>query len=193
MRMEKPPIHGATSDCKPITTFVHTNSSAFMEVVQRLTGPSETTATKEGDAATTTKAPTPTVKRTITKLHERRKCMKPKLEIVKPTFQYKSGSSPGGSRNSSFPPSPGSGSSSLLQSPTTPSTIFSRLTLLVEEDEKKEDSAIPEINTEEEEEAIRERRFYLHPSPRTKQGFSQPQLLTLFPMASPNTFDKVSF
>ncbi|OIW00220.1 hypothetical protein TanjilG_27471 [Lupinus angustifolius] len=190
--MEKPPIHGATTDCKPITTFVHTNSSAFMEVVQRLTSPSETTATKEADAATTTKVPTPTVKRTITKLHERRKCMKPKLEIVKPNFQYKPGSSPGGSKNSSFPPSPGSGCSSLLQSPTTPSTIFSRLTLLVE-DEKIEDSAIPELNTEEEEKAIRERRFYLHPSPRSKQGFSQPQLLTLFPMASSNTIDKVSF
>ncbi|XP_019463079.1 PREDICTED: VQ motif-containing protein 31-like [Lupinus angustifolius] len=187
MRMEKPPIHGATSDAKPTTTFVHANSSAFREVVQRLTGPSETTfsAPKEGDATKVV----PNVKRTTSKLHERRKYMKPKLEIMKPTFQYKSASSPG-SKNSSFPPSPGSGSSSVLPSPTTPSTIFSKLTLLVE-DEKKEDSVVPELNTEEEEKAIRERRFYLHPSPRSKQGFSEPELLTLFPLASPNASNNV--
>lgn len=187
MTMEKPPIRGASADCKPLTTFVHTNSNAFREVVQRLTGPSEATAAKEGEA---TKVPN--VKRTPSKLHERRKYMKPKLEIVKPSFQYKSGGaslSPSMSINSSFPPSPGSGSSSLLPSPTTPSRIFSKLTIL--DDEKKEDSAIPELNTEEEEKAIKEKRFYLHPSPRSKQGYNEPELLTLFPMTSPNPGDKV--
>ncbi|CAL0330058.1 unnamed protein product [Lupinus luteus] len=181
--MEKPPIHGATSDSKPVTTFVHTNSSAFREVVQRLTGPSETTlsAPKEGDITKVV----PNVRRTTSKLHERRKYMKPKLEIMKPTFQYKSASSPG-SKNSSFPPSPGSGSSSVLPSPTTPSTIFSKLTLMVEDEMKQDSVVVPELNTEEEEKAIRERRFYLHPSPRSKQGFSEPELLTLFPLASPN-------
>lgn len=189
MRMEKPPIHGAASDCKPLTTFVQTNSDAFREVVQRLTGPSETaSAAKEGDA--TTKVAT--VKRTTSKLHERRKYMKPKLEIVKPNFHHnKTGAclSPSKSRSSSIPPSPGSRCSSLLPSPTTPSTLFSQLIIL--EEEKKEESVMPELNTEEEEKAIKERRFYFHPSPRAKPGYTEPELLMLFPLASPNTSENV--
>ncbi|KAG4398235.1 hypothetical protein AAZX31_08G005900 [Glycine max] len=176
MRMEKPPIHGAAaSDCKPLTTFVQTNSDAFREVVQRLTGPSEASAAKEGDATKVA-----TVKRNTSKLHERKKYMKPKLEIVKPTFNYRTGAS--------FPPSPGSGSSSLLPSPTTPSTLFSQLKINLE-DEKKEES----VNTaeEEEEKAIKERRFYLHPSPRAKPGYTEPELLNLFPLASRNASEKV--
>ncbi|TKY60502.1 VQ motif-containing protein 31 [Spatholobus suberectus] len=186
MRMEKPPIHGAASDCKPLTTFVQTNSDAFREVVQRLTGPSEASAAKEGEASKVA-----IVKRTTSKLHERRKYMKPKLEIVKPTFHYKTTGaclSPSKSRSSSFPPSPGSGSSSLFPSPTTPSTLFSQLNIM--EDDKKEESVMPELNTEEEEKAIKERRFYLHPSPRVKAGYTEPELLTLFPVASPNAKEK---
>ncbi|XP_020233521.1 VQ motif-containing protein 31 isoform X2 [Cajanus cajan] len=183
VRMEKPPIHSATSDCKPLTTFVQTNSDAFREVVQRLTGPSEP---KEGEATKVA-----TVKRTTSKLHERRKYMKPKLEILKPTFHYKTGAcmSPSKSRSSSFPPSPGSACSSLLQSPTTPSTLFSQLSIMV--DEKKEESVMAELNTEEEEKAIKERRFYLHPSPRSKPGYTEPELLILFPLASPKASEKV--
>ena len=173
MRMEKPTVHGAASDCKPLTTFVQTNSDAFREVVQRLTGPSEASAAKVS-----------TMKRTTSKLQERSKSMKPKLEIVKPILHFKTGacSSPSKSRSSSFPPSPGSGSSSLLPSPTTPSTLFSQLTIM--ENEKKEESVMPELNTEEEDKAIKERRFYLHPSPRAKPGYSDPELLILFPLAS---------
>ena len=174
MRMEKPPIYGAASDCKPLTTFVQTNSDAFREVVQRLTGPSEASAAKEGDATKVA-----TMKRTTSKLHERRKYMKPKVEIVKPTFNYKTGAclSPSKSRSSSFPPSP-----------TTPSTLFSQLKINLE-DEKKEES----VNTaeEEEEKAIKERRFYLHPSPRAKPGYTEPELLNLFPLASRNASEKV--
>ncbi|XP_057415049.1 VQ motif-containing protein 31 [Lotus japonicus] len=191
MGMEKPPIPNTASDGKPVTTFVHTNTSAFREVVQRLTGPSEATAATEGGEA----PKVPIVKRTTStsKLHERRKYMKPKLEIVKPSFNYKSGAaslSPSGSksRSSSFPPSPGSGNSSLLPSPTTPSTMFSQLTIL--DDEKREESVTPEVNREEEEKAIKERRFYLHPSPRSKPGYNEPELLILFPLAAPSTSEK---
>jgi len=186
--MEKPTVPGAASDCKPLTTFVQTNSDAFREVVQRLTGPSEASAAaKVGDAA----AKVSTTKRTTSKLHERRKSMKPKLEIVKPILHFKTGacSSPSKSRSSSFPPSPGSGSSSLLPSPTTPSTLLSQLTIM--DNEKKEESVMPELNTEEEEKAIKERRFYLHPSPRAKPGYSEPELLILFPLASANASEKL--
>ena len=190
--MEKPPVHGSTTgDCKPLTTFVHTNTGAFREVVQRLTGPSEGNATMEDQ---TTKV-APITKRTPPKLHERRKCMKPKLEICKPNIQYhkqQGASLSSKSRNSSFPSSPGSGSgsSSLLPSPTTPSTLFSQLTIM--EDGKKQESVINEINIEEEEKAIKERRFYLHPSPRPKaSSFNEPELLILFPLASPKASEKV--
>ncbi|XP_047156120.1 VQ motif-containing protein 31-like isoform X1 [Vigna umbellata] len=188
MRMEKPTVHGAASDCKPLTTFVQTNSDAFREVVQRLTGPPEASAAKVGESAKVS-----TTKRTTSKLHERRKSMKPKLEIVKPVLHLKTGacSSPSKSRSSSFPPSPGSGSSSLLQSPTTPSTLLSHLTIM--ESEKKEESTMPELNTEEEEKAIKERRFYLHPSPRAKPGYSDPELLILFPLASAKASEKLEF
>lgn len=184
--MEKPPSHSAAG-CKPLTTFVQSNTNSFREVVQRLTGPSET-CSAQGEVAKGV-----SVKRT-SKLHERRQYTRPKLEIVKPTFHYKSGASsnhhhcfsPTKSReSSSFPPSPTSGNSNQLPSPKTPSTIFSRLTIL--EEEKKEESGMPELNIEEEEKAIKERRFYLHPSPRSKPGFTEPELLTLFPLASPNT------
>ncbi|KAJ1404998.1 hypothetical protein SESBI_26139 [Sesbania bispinosa] len=188
MGMEKPPIPSAAADCKPLTTFVQTNTDAFREVVQRLTGPSEATAAKEGEATKVA-----SVKRTTSKLHERRKYMKPKLEIVKPTFHYKGSacSSPSNSksRNSSYPPSPVSGSSSLLPSPTTPSTMFSQLTIM--EDEKKEETVTPGLNIEEEERAIKEGRFYFHPSPRSKPGFTEPELLTLFPLASPKASERV--
>ncbi|XP_061369866.1 VQ motif-containing protein 31 [Gastrolobium bilobum] len=191
MTMEKPPMHGSGADNgKPVTTFVHTDTNAFREVVQRLTGPSEANAAKEGEASTKVT----NVKKTTTttaKLHERRKYMKPKLEIVKPPFYFKPGAclSPSKSRNSSFPPSPVSGSSSLLPSPTTPSTLLSQLTIM--EDEKKEESVTTGLNIEEEEKAIKDRRFYLHPSPRSKPGYTEPELLALFPLASPNASEKV--
>lgn len=44
----------------------------------------------------------------------------------------------------------------------------------------------PELNEKEEENAIRERRFYLHPSPRSGIRTVEPELLTLFPLTSPS-------
>jgi uncharacterized protein YcgL (UPF0745 family) len=58
------------------------------------------------------------------------------------------------------------------------------------EDERKQE--LNEINIEEEEKAIKERRFYLHPSPRSKaSGFGDPELLILFPLASPKASEQV--
>ncbi|VVB13720.1 unnamed protein product [Arabis nemorensis] len=151
--------------CKPVTTFVQTDTNTFREIVQRLTGPSENNAAA---------APEPTViktslpKRPTSKLHERRQCMRPKLEIVKPPLSFK----PTGTT-----PSSKSGN-------TTPSSLLSNLSLI--EGEKAEPDGCT-TNIEEEEKAIKERRFYLHPSPRSKQGYTEPELLTLFPLTSPNS------
>ncbi|URE34022.1 VQ motif [Musa troglodytarum] len=46
-----------------------------------------------------------------------------------------------------------------------------------------------ELNEEEEEKAIKERRFYLHPSPRSRSRNAEPELLPLFPLASPKPHD----
>ncbi|KAE8706909.1 VQ motif-containing protein 31 [Hibiscus syriacus] len=166
--MEKP-----ASNCKPLTTFVQTDSNNFQEIVQRLTGPSD------GDPTQAVAKKDPGLKRPISKLHERRQnMMRPKLEIVKSPLSFKPATSLGRS-----------GSSSLLTSPVgTPSSIFSKLTLLV--DEKIEELDKRKLNTEEEEKAIRERRFYLHPSPRSRAGKTEPELLVLFPLTSPRTNDE---
>ncbi|CAM8901152.1 unnamed protein product [Rhodiola kirilowii] len=161
-------------NAKPTTTFVHVDTITFREVVQRLTGHSDnqttTTTTAKND-----KIP-PMQKKANPKLHERRKCWtKPKLEIVKPRFHYTSAQiSP------SFP----AGENLLLPSPVTPSTLFSKLTIL-EQEQKRELSQ--EIDTKEEAKAIKQRKFYLHPSPRSKPGFVEPELLNLFPLTSPIT------
>ncbi|KAF5445800.1 hypothetical protein F2P56_034823 [Juglans regia] len=176
--MEKP----GNQSCKPLTTFVQTDSNTFREVVQRLTGPSESNATPEGATMKVVGAKRPTAK-----LHERRQYSRPKLEIVKPPFHFKPGSS--SDHNPSASPTK-TGNSSLLPSPVTPSTIFSKLS--IEEEEKKVDSSIADLNSQEEEKAIKERRFYLHPSPRSRPGYTEPELLTLFPLTSPKTSEKSS-
>uniref|UniRef100_A0A0V0HHU1 Putative ovule protein n=1 Tax=Solanum chacoense TaxID=4108 RepID=A0A0V0HHU1_SOLCH len=51
---------------------------------------------------------------------------------------------------------------------------------------KRASPTIELVNKVEEEKAIKERRFYLHPSPRSKHGNAEePELLTLFPLISP--------
>lgn len=172
---------------EPLTTFVQTNTNSFREVVQRLTSPTDCTTQQEEVAKGTS------TKRTTSKLHERRQLPRAKLEIVKPSFYSKSALSspnqyynfsPSKSRDySSVPSSPIIVYPNQIPSPKTPSTIFSRLTL----EENKEALATHELNREEEEKAIKERRFYLHPSPRSKPGYIEPELLTLFPLASPHS------
>lgn len=177
--MEKPVSQG-TAGCKPLTTFVQTDTNTFREVVQRLTGPSESNAAQDGAAMKVVG-----VKRSTPKLHERRQYTRPKLEIVKPPNPFKPGTST--DQQPCYSPTK-SGNSSALPSPVTPSTIFSKLSIL--EEEKKEESATPELNNQEEEKAIKERRFYLHPSPRSRPGYAEPELLTLFPLTSPKTSEE---
>lgn len=191
MSMETSEI-GITTGCKKLpltTTFIQTDTNTFREVVQRLTGSSS----PPSDPAQLKRTSTGTISSTIIpnnitnsigrktktwssmpicKLHERRQYMKmrPKLEIVKPptmTFHSK-------------PPS----SSSSSPSVPSPCTIFSKLSTLQLEQAEENKST----NTQEEKEsAIQERRFYLHPSPC---GGRPPELLTLFPLASPKSSQK---
>ncbi|KAJ9171031.1 hypothetical protein P3X46_019084 [Hevea brasiliensis] len=170
--MEKKANQGAAG-CKPLTTFVQTDTNAFREVVQRLTGPAESDPA-QGTAATKVAG----IKRPTSKLHERRQYTRPKLEIVKPPVNFKPLTSPTTSRNPSLLPSPVG----------TPSTNFSKLS--IQEPENKGESAISDLNSEEEDKAIKERRFYLHPSPRSRPGYAEPELLSLFPLTSPKSSEK---
>lgn len=196
--MEKPALTQVTAGCKPLTTFVQTDTNSFREVVQRLTGPSEpnNVAQQEVPAAGNkitgpkrqTSTPPPTTTATKPKLHERRQYMRPKLEIVKPTLHFRPPSSPT-EKNQAL--SPSQVGPNFLSSPLgTPSTIMSNLT--IEESNKKGESGMEcVLNSQEEERAIKERRFYLHPSPKGRPpGYAEPELLTLFPLTSPKTDEK---
>ncbi|KAF8046984.1 hypothetical protein N665_3277s0002 [Sinapis alba] len=111
-------------------------------------------------------------KRRTSKIHERRQFMRPKLEIVKPLLSFK----PTGTT-----PSSKSGITNFLTSPLcTPSSLFFDLSLI--EGDKAEPASFT-TNIDPEEKAIKERRFYLYPSPR----YTEPELLTLFPLTSPNS------
>ncbi|KAL0728420.1 hypothetical protein Bca4012_024513 [Brassica carinata] len=148
--------------CKPVTTFVQTDTNTFREIVQRLTGPSENNnavAVAEPEATVIKHA---RKKKPTSKLHERRQCMRQKLEVVKPPLSFK----PTGTTPSS--------KSGII---TTPSSLFSDL-YLTEGDK---------ADIDQEDKAIKERRFYLHPSPRSKPGYTEPELLALFPLTSPNS------
>lgn len=175
--------------CKPLTTFVHADTSTFREVVQRLTGgggPNQTQTQHEksiGAAGISSKRTT--TSSSTSKLHERRQYMRPKLEIVKPTTS---------TTTSHFK------SSSPLVSP---STILSKLSIVEQENKgggspaAAAKSTVRSYDNEdetnrnshlEEERAIQERGFYLHPSPRRgKSPKSPPELLTLFPLTSPKS------
>lgn len=153
--------------CKPLTTFVQTDTTTFREIVQRLTGPSESHAPPS--KAVGSRRPT-----TTSKLHERRHLTRPKLQIVKPSPSHFKPITPTTSISGEHP--------SYITSPVgTPSKILSKLS--IEDGEK-------ELNNMEEEKAIKERRFYLHPSPRSMPGYAQPELLSLFPLESPKTSQK---
>ena len=174
---------------KPSMTYVQADTSNFREVVQRLTGPSHTDNDQGGGAAAKGVVG---VKRPAFKLHERRQYTRTKLEIVKPPspdFHVDHHHQQQQQLNFSPYPSPSSHVDfHVVRSPLgTPSSIFSRLSIVEEEEEDA--GMVPVLNREEEEKAIRERRFYLHPSPRSKPGFTEPELLTLFPLTSPKTSD----
>ncbi|XP_010930537.1 VQ motif-containing protein 31 [Elaeis guineensis] len=183
--MEKAPGLGPQAPV-PSTTFVQTDATTFKELVQRLTGPHD-----EPNRPLTPVPPTdpnsgpaqlpkglPGVKRPTFKLHERRQGIRSKLTITKPgsypqladlclqagpAVVSPSSSTPG------FPLSP------LI----SPSSSFADLHV------GEEGTGPDELNREAEERAIKERRFYLHPSPRSRPGNAEPELLPLFPVTSP--------
>ncbi|KAM7480320.1 hypothetical protein LguiA_028533 [Lonicera macranthoides] len=166
------------------TTFVQADPSTFRSVVQRLTGATHdptiqklpVTATSRSSSARPISADMGP-RRPAFKLQERRQGAR-NLEIKLNTgfgpvsASFGSGGSPS-ARQRSFR---GFGSEMVMVSPVSPLDLFGYGS-----------PRTPMSPLEEEEKAIAEKGFYLHPSPlSTPRGSgSEPELLPLFPLHSP--------
>ncbi|KAB1221952.1 hypothetical protein CJ030_MR2G006988 [Morella rubra] len=177
------------------TTFVQADTSSFKQVVQMLTGSSETarhasspkpTATSPAsDAPSKTHIPPiksimPKKQQSGFKLYERRSSLKNlKINPLIPVFA---------SSNSGFSPrKPEILSPSILD---FPSLALSPVTPLIPDPfdrsaYKPHANANAKMDTEAEDKAIKEKGFYFHPSPATTPRESEPRLLPLFPTTSP--------
>ncbi|XAR56535.1 hypothetical protein NMG60_11037062 [Bertholletia excelsa] len=164
------------------TTFVQADTTTFKHVVQMLTGSPETQAAKQASSASTDPPPTknciPPIKtgqkKQSFKLYERRSSLKNGL-MINPLI-------PGLKQNfSGFSPrkSPEILSPSILN---FPALALSPVTPLME-DAASSPSTVG--SSSEEEKAIAEKGFYLHPSPRASGSGPEPRLLPLFPVTSP--------
>ncbi|KAL8264388.1 hypothetical protein R6Q59_022518 [Mikania micrantha] len=166
------------------TTFVQADTNNFKQVVQMLTGSSEkaknasSKPTQQSDPAPT-KASIPPIKtgqqkKQGFKLYERRNSLKNGLMINPNSIpKYGHGLSPRFHE---------------ILSPSIldfPALVLSPVTPLIEDPFNKSSPSVG--NSSEEDRAIAEKGFYLHPSPRTAtpRGAAEPQLLPLFPVTSP--------
>ncbi|KAE9585186.1 hypothetical protein Lalb_Chr25g0286321 [Lupinus albus] len=194
-RLQEPtPPFTPRSDSNNPTTFVQADTSTFKQVVQILTGSSQTTTT----TTTTTKPqqqqdpllplPQPPSSRNFNippkkqgfKLYERRNnSIKNSLMINTLMPNYVNNNHAGFSPRNHEILSP-----SLLDFPSL--TLSPVKPLFNDDPLGKFSPSLRNSSEEEEEKAIAEKGFYLHPSPRTKTPRdSKPQLLPLFPVTSP--------
>ncbi|KAK9267475.1 hypothetical protein L1049_009901 [Liquidambar formosana] len=187
-----PPKPITRSETNPYpTTFVQADTSSFKQVVQMLTGSSETakqaSSIKPTSDSPPTRNPIPPIKNIPKKqqgfkLYERRSSLKNiKLSPLVPGFvPYNSGFSP---RKAEIL------SPSLLD---FPGLVLSPVTPLMTDPFNRSPpqnasccSANASLDSKAEEKAIAEKGFYLHPSPSTTPRDAEPRLLPLFPVTSP--------
>ncbi|KAJ4768457.1 VQ motif-containing protein [Rhynchospora pubera] len=148
------------------TTFVQADSASFKQVVQMLTGSTSCNTTSCKSPPINNRGPTGPKKPSF-KLYERRGSLK-NLKSISPLV-------PTGPAFFSPRAQPDVLSPSILD---FPSLVLSPVTPL----SPSLASPAMVVNKMEEDKAIAEKGFYLHPSPR---GAEPPQLLPLFPMTSP--------
>ncbi|KAG6416599.1 hypothetical protein SASPL_124032 [Salvia splendens] len=158
------------------TTFVQADTSSFKQVVQMLTGSTEPTREP-------VRSPIPPMKtgprkdKSSSKLYERRNSLKNfKISPLAPGFLA-------GYSGSPRPGTPESLSPSILD---FPSLALSPVTPLIPDPFNRGAS---NLNTVAEDKAIKEKGFYLHPSPANTPRDSEPRLLPLFPVTSPRLAD----
>ncbi|KAJ7946993.1 VQ motif containing protein [Quillaja saponaria] len=176
------------------TTFVQADTSSFRQVVQMLTGCSEASklasskSNPNSDPSSRTHIPPmksiPKKQQSGFKLYERRNSLKNlKINPMIPVFA---------SNNSGFSPrKPEILSPSILD---FPSLVLSPVTPLIPDPFNRsgpahcrcsDNNASPNLDTQAEEKAIKEKGFFLHPSPATTPRDLEPRLLPLFPTTSP--------
>ncbi|PON58398.1 VQ motif containing protein [Parasponia andersonii] len=175
------------------TTFVQADTSSFKQVVQMLTGSSETA--KQASSSSADPSPRtghnhippvksmPKKQQSGFKLYERRNSIKNlRINPMIPAFA---------SCNSGFSPrKPEILSPSILD---FPSLVLSPVTPLIPDPFDRSGSAgfacsrngNASLDPAAEEKAIKEKGFYLHPSPATTPRDPEPRLLPLFPTTSP--------
>ncbi|GER36448.1 VQ motif-containing protein [Striga asiatica] len=167
------------------TTFVQADTSSFKQVVQMLTGSTETTARPEPS-----RSPIPPLKTGLrkdhksgnSKLYERRHSFK--NFKISPLASGPVNGRPG--LYSGLAGSPRHAAPEIL-SPSIldfPSLALSPVTPLTRDPFNRVGSA-GNFNLAAEDKAIREKGFYLHPSPANTPRESEPRLLPLFPVTSP--------
>ncbi|XP_073310755.1 VQ motif-containing protein 4-like [Primulina huaijiensis] len=167
------------------TTFVQADTSSFKQVVQMLTGSAETT--RMASRPDTVRSSIPPIKTGTRKdkLFERRNSLKnlkisplgPGLVNGRPGFL------------SGYSVSPRNGTPEIL-SPSIldfPSLVLSPITPLIPDPFNRgtgTNSCDSSLNMEAEDKAIKEKGFYMHPSPVNTPRDSEPRLLPLFPVTS---------
>ncbi|XP_019162867.1 PREDICTED: VQ motif-containing protein 4-like isoform X3 [Ipomoea nil] len=174
------------------TTFVQADTSSFKQVVQMLTGLSETAKQAGSTKHEPARNPIPPIKtgpkkeKSASKLYERRNSLKNfKISPLGPGLASKPGFGGG------FSGSPRIGTPEIL-SPSIldfPSLVLSPVTPLIPDPFNRSPhstvSADPNLNMEAEDKAIAKKGFYLHPSPANTPRDAEPRLLPLFPVTSP--------
>ncbi|KAL0398582.1 UNVERIFIED_CONTAM: VQ motif-containing protein 4 [Sesamum radiatum] len=177
------------------TTFVQADTSSFKQVVQMLTGSTETA--RLAARPEPVRNPIPPIKtgprkdKSASKLYERRNSLKnfkisplaPGLVNTRPGFLA-------GYAGSPRPGTPEVLSPSILD---FPSLVLSPVTPLIPDPFNRGVAGANNSNTVvnndldmvAEDKAIKEKGFYLHPSPANTPRDSEPRLLPLFPVTSP--------
>ncbi|XP_073057543.1 VQ motif-containing protein 4-like [Primulina eburnea] len=168
------------------TTFVQADTSSFKQVVQMLTGSAETTRMASRPDPVRSSIPPIRTGPRKDKLYERRSSLKnlkisplgPGLVNGRPGFL------------SGYSVSPRNGNPEIL-SPSIldfPSLVLSPVTPLIPDPFNRGTGANncgSSLNMEAEDKAIKEKGFYMHPSPANTPRDSEPRLLPLFPVTSP--------
>ncbi|KAL3615087.1 hypothetical protein CASFOL_040748 [Castilleja foliolosa] len=171
------------------TTFVQADTSSFKQVVQMLTGSTETA--RPPTRPEPARNPIPPVKtgprkdKSGSKLYERRNSLKNfRISPLGPGLvnSTRTGLLPGYS-SSPRPGTPEILSPSILD---FPSLVLSPVTPLIPDPFNRVGAGNNcNLNKEAEDKAIKEKGFYLHPSPASTPRDSEPRLLPLFPVTSP--------
>ncbi|XVF24748.1 hypothetical protein REPUB_Repub13aG0153700 [Reevesia pubescens] len=173
-------MHHPIDPTSPNTTFVQAHPSTFRTIVQQLTGASDDPSSQKLPLTHPARPPAASdigPKKPVFKLHERRQAMK-KLEIK---LNNNNNIGKNGCPSDFFFVR----QRRFLVSPVSTLDIWSRVSPTSCGESCESTRSI--VEEEEEEKAIAEKGFYLHPSPLStpRGGGAEPELLPLFPLHSP--------